>query len=48
MNDISVEDSPPKKKRFGMNPDVNTKFLPDRDRDDEVTCLLNKKTNIKM
>ena len=22
-----------------MNPDVNTKFLPDRDRDDEVTYL---------
>jgi len=34
-----VEDSPPKKKRFGMNPDVNTKFLPDRDRDDEENRL---------
>ena len=25
-----------------MNPDVNTKFLPDRDRDDEVTYLEKK------
>ena len=25
-----------KKRRFGMNPDVDTAFLPDRDRDAEV------------
>lgn len=29
------EVSPPKKKRFGMNPEVDTKYLPDRDRDEE-------------
>ena len=31
-----------KKRRFGMNPDVDTAFLPDRDRDAEVgsdSCL---------
>jgi len=28
-------DSPPKKRRFGMDPSVDTKGLPDRDRDDE-------------
>jgi hypothetical protein len=28
---------PVKRKRFGMNPEVNTTFLPDRDRDEEVT-----------
>lgn len=31
-----------KKKRFGMNPDVETKFLPDRDRDDEENFLREK------
>ena len=32
------EDTSPdiKKRRFGMNPDVDTAFLPDRDRDEEV------------
>jgi len=29
------EESPPKKKRLGMDPSVDTKFLPDKDRDDE-------------
>ncbi|KAL8613757.1 Protein fam50a [Nucella lapillus] len=28
-----------KKKRFGMNPDVDTSFLPDRDRDEEENKL---------
>ena len=31
-----------KKKRFGMNPDVETKFLPDRDRDEEENFLREK------
>jgi len=31
-----------KKKRFGMNPDVETKFLPDRDRDAEENFLREK------
>ena len=31
-----------KKKRFGMNPDVETKFLPDRDRDEEESLLREK------
>ena len=29
-----------KKRRFGMNPDVDTTFLPDRDRDEEVISIL--------
>merc|ERR1711973_434234 len=37
--DLEDEDSPPKKKRFGMNPEVDTKFLPDRDRDEEEKQL---------
>jgi hypothetical protein len=32
----SPEEVPVKRKRFGMNPEVNTTFLPDRDRDEEV------------
>jgi protein FAM50 len=31
-----------KRKRFGMNPDVETKFLPDRDRDKEENVLREK------
>lgn len=31
-----------KKKRFGMNPDVETKFLPDRERDAEENFLREK------
>ena len=31
-----------KRKRFGMNPDVETKFLPDRDRDEEENFLREK------
>jgi len=46
--DVGVEPkddtSPPsvKKKRFGMNPDVDTTFLPDRDRDEEENILREK------
>ena len=42
------EDTSPefKKRRFGMNPDVDTAFLPDRDRDEEVgSVLLSYKQN---
>ena len=34
------EESPPKKKRLGMDPSVDTKFLPDKDRDDEVFNII--------
>jgi len=38
------EDTSPdiKKRRFGMNPDVDTAFLPDRDRDEEENIMREK------
>lgn len=42
-NDATEDNSPEsKKKRFGMNPDVDTSFLPDRDRDEEENMLREK------
>jgi len=41
--EISKDDSPEiKKRRFGMNPDVDTTFLPDRDRDEEENMMREK------
>ena len=31
-----------KKKKFGKNPDVDTSFLPDRDREDEDNAMREK------
>uniref|UniRef100_A0A8D0L7W6 Family with sequence similarity 50 member B n=1 Tax=Sphenodon punctatus TaxID=8508 RepID=A0A8D0L7W6_SPHPU len=33
------EESPPKKRKLGKNPDVDTSFLPDRDREEEENRL---------
>ncbi|XP_064415293.1 protein FAM50A isoform X2 [Latimeria chalumnae] len=37
--DISEEEIPMKKKKLGKNPDVDTSFLPDRDREEEENRL---------
>jgi len=44
MNKSKEDDTSPeiKKRRFGMNPDVDTAFLPDRDRDEEENIMREK------
>lgn len=44
MNKSKDDDTSPeiKKRRFGMNPDVDTAFLPDRDRDEEENIMREK------
>ena len=37
--DNDSDESPVKKKRFGMNPNVDTSFLPDRDRDEQENVM---------